>query len=88
MSNTRSIRPRDALGVTAKHCVVIPVEQLEEATLRRVIEDYVLREGTDYGAREYSLEEKVEQVLALLRRQEARLVFDATTRTTTVLDLP
>lgn len=54
----------------------IPVGQLSAEALRGVIESFVLREGTDYGAREYSLEEKVQHVERQLTRGEARIVFD------------
>jgi len=36
----------------------------------------VLREGTDYGLHETSLEAKVAQVLIQLRRGEAHITFD------------
>ena len=55
--------------------VAIPIDALTEDALRAVIEAFVLREGTDYGAREFSLPEKVEHVLAQLRRKEAQIVF-------------
>jgi len=44
----------------------------------------VLREGTDYGEREYSLEQKVAQVRAQLERGQARILFDPETRTVTL----
>ena len=47
-------------------------DDLEPDTLRAVIESFVLREGTDYGVRETSLEDKVAQVLKQLRRGEAQ----------------
>jgi uncharacterized protein YheU (UPF0270 family) len=37
----------------------------------------VLREGTDYGEREISLDQKVAHVLRQLERGEAQIVFDA-----------
>lgn len=38
--------------------MIIPWQQLNPATLDAVLEDYVLREGTDYGEQELSLAEK------------------------------
>lgn len=55
--------------------VVIPHGELNEDTLRRVIEAYVLREGTEYGDHDVTLEHKVEQVLAQLRHGTAHVVF-------------
>lgn len=51
-------------------------DDLAPDTLRAVIESFVLREGTDYGARETSLDDKVAQVLTQLRRGQAYVVYD------------
>jgi uncharacterized protein YheU (UPF0270 family) len=56
--------------------VRVSPDDLEPDTLRAVIESFVLREGTDYGLHETSLEDKVAQVLAQLRRGEAHITFD------------
>jgi uncharacterized protein len=56
--------------------IVIPHRELSAAALRGVLESFVLREGTDYGAREISLDQKVAQVLQQLERGEAQIVFD------------
>jgi uncharacterized protein YheU (UPF0270 family) len=60
--------------------LTIPYRELSSAALRGVVESFILREGTDYGAREFSLEEKVAQVISQLERDEARIVFDPDTR--------
>jgi uncharacterized protein YheU (UPF0270 family) len=61
--------------------VVVPHTELDAQVLRAVIESFVLREGTDYGERELSLEHKVARVVALLERGEARIVFDPRSET-------
>ena len=61
--------------------VVVPHTELSEDALRGVIESFVLREGTDYGEREFSLDQKVGHVLRQLRIGEARIVFDPATET-------
>lgn len=53
----------------------VPWDALPPETLERVIEHFVLREGSDYGASECSLEEKIAQVKALLQNGEALLVY-------------
>ena len=58
------------------HGVQIPHERLRPEILRAVIEEFVLREGTNYGEREYSLEEKVLQVEQQLERGLVQLVYD------------
>ena len=56
--------------------IVVPHRELSADALRGVLESFVLREGTDYGEREASLEQKVAQVLRQLERGEAQIVFD------------
>jgi uncharacterized protein YheU (UPF0270 family) len=57
--------------------IVIPYRDLSDTALRGVLESFVLREGTDYGEREVSLDQKVAHVLRQLERGEAQIVFDA-----------
>jgi uncharacterized protein len=59
--------------------LAIPHRELSEAALRGVIEAYVLREGTDYGRREFSLEQKVAHVVAQLEAGTAQIWFDPAT---------
>lgn len=54
----------------------IPYDQLSAEALRGIIEEFVLREGTDYGEQQYSLEEKIAHVRAQLESGEAKIVFD------------
>jgi uncharacterized protein len=65
--------------------VRVPPDDLEPDTLRAVVESFVLREGTDYGAHEASLEAKVAQVLAQLRRGEAHITFDPATESVNIV---
>jgi uncharacterized protein YheU (UPF0270 family) len=59
--------------------IVVPHTELAADLLRAVIESFVLREGTDYGEREHSLDEKVARVTRQLERGEAQIVFDPDT---------
>lgn len=56
--------------------VAVPHTELAAETLRRVVESFILREGTDYGEREASLEQKLQQVYRQLETGEAQIVFD------------
>jgi uncharacterized protein YheU (UPF0270 family) len=56
--------------------VVVPHTDLAAEVLRRVVESFVLREGTEYGEKEFSLEQKVAQVMRQLDVGEAHIVFD------------
>ena len=57
----------------------VPIAQLSEEALLGVIEEYITREGTDYGLQEFSLEQKVEQVKRQLSSGRAIIVFDPAT---------
>jgi hypothetical protein len=71
--------------------VELSVEDLSPEALRGIVEEFVTRDGTDYGAVERGVEEKIAQVIAQLRSGEARLVFDPETETANIAparDLP
>ena len=66
--------------------IEIPYTELSAEALRGVIESFVLREGTEYGPRDFSLDEKVAQVMTLLVRGKARVMFDAESETVTIAE--
>ena len=59
--------------------------ELPPETLRAVIEHFVLREGTDYGAQEATFERKVADVMRQLERREARILFDPASESVTLV---
>ena len=65
--------------------VKIPYEQLSPEALHGVIEEFVTRDGTDYGEVEVPLEAKMSQVLNQLKAGKAVIVFDQETESCTVL---
>ncbi len=64
---------------------IIPINRLSPEALKGVIEEFILREGTDYGEKEASREMKYHQVHDKLAKGSAVLVFDDDTRTTNIL---
>jgi len=68
--------------------VVVPYTELSPEALRGVIESFVLREGTEYGERDVSLEDKVSQVTRQLRRGEAWIVFDPESESIDIVVVP
>ncbi|MDX5630793.1 MULTISPECIES: YheU family protein [unclassified Brenneria] len=55
--------------------MIIPWQQLEPETLENLIESFVLREGTDYGEQERTLQQKVADVRRQLESGEVVLVW-------------
>ncbi|KLU14870.1 MULTISPECIES: YheU family protein [Xenorhabdus] len=65
--------------------MIIPWQQLEADTLHNLIENFVLREGTDYGEQEKTLEQKVQDVKRQLERGEVLLVWSELHGTVNIL---
>jgi hypothetical protein len=63
----------------------LSLDQLSKEALQGIIENYITREGTDYGAGEYSLEQKVGQVMRQLQAAKAMIVYDPITESCTIL---
>ncbi|WP_394165935.1 YheU family protein [Neptunomonas phycophila] len=59
--------------------MIIPSEALSPDTLNALIEEFVTRDGTDYGDHETDLATKVSQVKALLARKEVVIIFNEAT---------
>ncbi|MDO3380588.1 YheU family protein [Gilvimarinus algae] len=71
--------------------MIIPHQQLAADTLTALLEEYITREGTDYGETELSLETKVAQLRRQLARGEVVIVFDPAMESTSLVnarDLP
>jgi uncharacterized protein YheU (UPF0270 family) len=64
--------------------VEVPYGELPAGLLNAVIESFVLREGTDYGEKELSLEDKVARVVSQLKRGEAKILFDPESESVTI----
>lgn len=55
--------------------MVIPHQELSQEALTNLIDEFVTREGTDYGEQEAPLATKVAQVRRQLERGTAVIVF-------------
>jgi len=54
----------------------IPYQAINTQTLRSMIEEFVTRDGTDYGEQELTLDTKVEQVIGFLKVGKAVVQYD------------
>ncbi|GAA0305354.1 YheU family protein [Psychrosphaera haliotis] len=55
--------------------MIIPWKNISADALEGIIEEFIMREGTDYGEHEVSFTDKKEQVLNQLKLGEIVLVF-------------
>ena len=63
----------------------IPLDVLSSEALQGIIENFILREGTDYGAEEISHHRKIEQIEKQLQKGDIKVVFDANTETVSIV---
>nr|WP_193568936.1 MULTISPECIES: YheU family protein [Serratia] len=74
-----------AFSFFGTHQVIIPWQDIEQETLNSLIESFVLREGTDYGEHERSLEQKVDDVRRQLKSGEVVLVWSELHETVNIM---
>jgi uncharacterized protein YheU (UPF0270 family) len=65
--------------------VEIPLDSLSADTLSNILDSFIWREGTDYGAQDASHETKIKQLLAQLKKGDLKLIFDATSESVTLM---
>lgn len=68
--------------------MIIPHDSLDEDTLYSLAESFVLREGTDYGEVEISLQEKVEQIIAQLAAGDIVIEYSEEHESVTIIQKP
>lgn len=56
--------------------IIVPPERLDKELLTALIEDFITREGTDYGHGEFDLEGKVAQVRRQVIQGKVLITFD------------
>lgn len=63
----------------------IPLDRINPDTLQRMIEEFVTREWSELADSEYTLDEKVGQVMQQLRDKRARIVCDIASETWNII---
>jgi uncharacterized protein len=65
--------------------VVVPHTSLSAEALEGLVEEFITREGTDYGHVEHSLAQKRSSVMRQVERAEVAIVFDLEAESTTLV---
>lgn len=65
--------------------MIIPYQSLSVDVLQSILEEYISREGTDYGEYELSLEQKVQRLLPQVKSGDVLIVFDEITESVQLL---
>lgn len=66
--------------------LVVPTDSLAPETLEALIDEFLLREGTDYGSVELTLEAKRSRALRQLQAGHVRVVFDLENESATLIE--
>jgi len=72
----RDHRHQPSERLLSERRIEVPHTELTREVLRRLIEEFVTRDGTDYGAVERSLDEKVAAVMRQLAAGDVAIVVD------------
>ena len=67
--------------------MIIPWDKLSAPALEAIVEEFVLREGTEYGVTEFSLDQKKSDVKKQLERAEVQITFDVNTKTCSIVPI-
>ena len=67
--------------------MIVLWQDIPAESLQSLIEEFVSRDGTDYGEHEIPLSTRVDQVRQLLRRGKVVIWFDEATETVSVFDV-
>ena len=62
----------------------INYKDLAEQTLKNVLIEIISREATDYGLKEKTLDEKIQELLLKLTNKEVSLVWDTETNSISI----
>jgi uncharacterized protein YheU (UPF0270 family) len=65
--------------------MIIPWQTLSQTALNNLIEEFVTRDGTDYGRQETTMADKVNEVQQQLRQGRILIVYSHLHATTTLL---
>ncbi len=67
------------MDLNSRH-MIIPYQQLSADALQSLLEDFVTRDGTDYGQEEMSMQQKVAQLLTQLKKGELLISYNDATQ--------
>ena len=68
--------------------IEVPYQKIAADTMRRMIQEFVSRDGSDWAEIGCTLDDKVEQVLQQLKNKRVKVVFDLKTQTANLVPCP
>jgi uncharacterized protein YheU (UPF0270 family) len=68
-----------------ENIIDVPYEQIDPQTLRRMIEEFVTADWSDFGSEHAELEGKIDQVLKQLKEKRAKVVFNLESKSANIV---
>ena len=65
--------------------ILVKAEQISADAFEAIIDSFIMREGTDYGAEEMSHEAKVKRIRKQIDRGEVLITFDPNTESVSLV---
>lgn len=72
--------------MSGERMIEVPWDAIDADTLHRLVEEFVTREGTDYGQVEIDLETKVQQIINGLKRRQWLIIVDTAMENTHIVE--
>lgn len=66
--------------------MIIPWQEIDSKTLDNILESFIMREGTDYGEVELSMDEKKARLLAQIKSEKVVIVWSELHETLDIKD--
>jgi uncharacterized protein YheU (UPF0270 family) len=79
-----TLREMSERGADPSLAVEVPASALSPRALLGLVDEFITREGTDYGVREHTLDEKRASLMRLIDAGEVAIFFDPESETTTL----
>ncbi len=68
-----------------ENIIDVPYEQIDPQTLRRMIEEFITADWSDFGAEHSELDGKIDQVLRQLKEKRVKVVFNLESKTANIV---
>jgi len=68
-----------------ENMIEVPYEQIDPQTLRRMVEEFITADWSDFGAEHSELEGKIDQVLKQLKKKRVKVVFNLESKSANIV---
>ena len=85
LSYRNEVQPSGKNNRPSRTRVDVPYDQIDPEPLRNMIQEFVTRDGADWGEPGGALEDKIAQVIKQLKNNKVKVVFDLNSKTANIV---